>query len=84
MTADGSVYEEVVERDADGKPVRTRWVGAIDLGRGPDGRRRRKKVVGQGKTARQQKADAARRLRKLQQHLEEGLDVSASPTVGQR
>lgn len=56
LAGGGTVYQE---------KKTGRWVGAIDLGWGPDGKRNRKRVI--GATER----EAARRLRELQEKLEE-------------
>ena len=48
---------------------RQRWLGQIDLGRGADGRRRRRKVT--GRTC----AEVARKLRELRRAEDRGLDL---------
>jgi integrase len=62
---EGTVYQ-----DADGT-----WIGQLDLGRGPDGRRQRRKVTGPNKTA------VTRKLRALRQRHAEGLDIVRARTV---
>ena len=57
--------------------ARGRYVGAVSLGYGPDGRRIRRKVT--GKT----KLEVRDKLRELHAELEAGLNPSAGYTVGQ-
>ena len=65
--------EDAIYLDA----ARGRYVGAVSLGNGPDGRRIRKKVVGKTKQAVRDK------LKKLHADLEAGVKTSATYTVGQ-
>lgn len=66
---DGSLYYD---------EARDRWVARLDLGRGPDGRRVRRKVSARSK------AEAAGKLRALRRQHDEGLDVAArGMTVGE-
>lgn len=54
---EGSIYQ----RSRDGK-----WCAVVDLGRGPDGRRRRRTITADTRQ------DAARKLRELQRDIEDG------------
>ncbi len=57
---------------------RQRWMGQIELRRGADGRRRRRKVTGRTR------AEVARKLRELRRAEDRGLDLGRqAPTVSQ-
>jgi integrase len=57
---------------------RDRWIGQVDLGLDPDGRRRRRKVSGRTR------AEVARKLRELRRAEERSLDLSRqAPNVAQ-
>lgn len=69
LRGEGAVYEE---------PESGRWIGKLDLGRGPDGRRRQRKVTGRSKS------EVSRRLRELRKQAIVGVDVARrSPTLEQ-
>lgn len=59
--------------DAQGRKVKGRWVGAIDLGRGPNGMRDRRRVVGTTKT------EVTKRLRELRIQAARGTDLALRP-----
>jgi integrase len=66
---DGSIFYD---------DTRGRWVGSLDLGAGPDGKRRRVKVSADTET------DVAKKLRQLQAKAAAGVDVSGQRiTVGE-
>jgi len=66
---DGALYQDVVTG---------RWIGKLDLGRGPDGRRRQRKVIGRTKS------EVSRRLRELRKQAGQGVEVGRqAPRVEQ-
>jgi integrase len=54
-----------------------RWEGRLDLGPGPDGRRRRPKRTGATR------AEVAEKLRSLRAEVDQGVDVARTVTVGE-
>ena len=68
---EGSIYRVTT-------PAGERWVGQLDLGVGPNGKRRRKKVTGKTRTA------VSTQMRDLRKKIDAGQDVARkSPTVAE-
>jgi hypothetical protein len=65
---EGSIYRSDYTRPGSGVTVE-RWIASVDLGVGPNGKRRRKKITGPTRKA------VADKLRQLQREQDAGVDV---------
>ena len=65
---EGSIYRSDYTRSGSGETVE-RWIASVDLGVGPTGKRRRKKITGPTRKA------VADKLRQLQREQDAGVDV---------